>query len=354
MSVVCIQKEEFEKWDAFVEAHPHGWLSHQTSWCTVLEQSFPHIQGHFLAVRKNNVGHIRSGIAMYLVRSRLIGTRLVSVPFSSLCDPLLDRAEDAELLLNALLDFQKEAHASHVEIHTSFSDKLLGNLHPGISQSYCHHFIPLDSSPELIMKTFHKSCVQRAIKKALSSDLRLHIAADEQDMACFYRLYVLTRKRLALPPMPYRFFQALWKVYGRTGHLQLLFAVHAGRSVAGVIMLICKGRSILEFIADDGCARQLRPVHFLIWESIQRAQAMGCNLLSLGRTHQNNTGLLSFKEHWGTVTEDMRDYYFPSDAAPMGNNKEASVKYRIISAVARKSPGWLFQLLGNFCYRHLG
>jgi CelD/BcsL family acetyltransferase involved in cellulose biosynthesis len=196
--------------------------------------------------------------------------------------------------------------------------------------------------------------VQRAIKKAQKSDLQLKVAADPQDMASFYRLYVQTRKRLELPPMPYRFFETLWKVYGRTEHLQLLFAVHAGRPVAGVMMLTFNGRSILEFIADDGCARQLRPVHFLIWESVQRAHAMGCALLSLGRTPQQNTSLMSFKEHWGTVAVDLQDYYFPPDAAPMRSTKEASVKYRMISTIARKSPNVLFQLLGNFCYRHLG
>ena len=91
---------ELPEWDAFVQRHPWGVIAHLSGWKRAVEQTFQHIRGEVVVVREG--GRIVAGIPFYDVRSFLLGNRTVSVPFATLCDPLVSSPEQLETLISFL------------------------------------------------------------------------------------------------------------------------------------------------------------------------------------------------------------------------------------------------------------
>ncbi len=300
------------------------------------------------------LGLNRSGISIFLVKSSITGNRLVSVPFSTLSDPLVSAPEDLDFILQGLLSFYKRNNIDYIEINSSFSDVLQASEILGVSRSYIHHYIPIDNTLEILKKSFHYNCIQRPIRKSLKSGLVFKHGIDENDLCEFYKLYLTTRKRLCLPPIPYSFFSHLWKEFGNTNNLSLMLSTYESDPVSGMLLFKFNRKVCLEFVVDNGIARERCPNHFLYWAAIQEANREGSEIVSLGRTPIDNHNLILFKSRWGTKATILSDYYYPKEAAMMKGDKEVSWKYKMIRNVSRYSPDPVFSLLGRFCYRHLG
>ncbi|MBW2150006.1 MAG: methicillin resistance protein, partial [Deltaproteobacteria bacterium] len=162
-SVGWLQPEDMPEWDAFVEGHPFGWISHLSLWKDVLERSFGHIKGHFLAVRDDKQEKIIAGIPIYTVKSWLTGNRLVSVPFLTHCEALISSPEDMEKLLPPILGLYADTRASYIKLNTWRSASLIQEQRLKNGQGYKHHYITLDSTPEDLRKKFHKTSVRQPI-----------------------------------------------------------------------------------------------------------------------------------------------------------------------------------------------
>lgn len=121
--IVFIDPEKDERWDQFVENHEMGLIYHLSGWKKVIEKTFPHIRGIFLAVVENN--EIKAALPIYEVKSWLTGHRFVSVPFAQFCDPLVSSAIDLKLILQKIQDEHK---AESLEIKTMNSSVFFNQL----------------------------------------------------------------------------------------------------------------------------------------------------------------------------------------------------------------------------------
>lgn len=341
-------------WDEFVHDHPFGWLCHLSHWKRVLEKSFPHLKGHCFAIVESKSGGIRATLPIYEVTSWLTGKRLVSIPFATLCDPLVTQPEDLSRLLDAVVDLSKEAGASYAEVRTL-------NAHPLFQENcfarrdfFVHHYLPLDAAPEILKKRFHRSCVRQRIDRALQSNLILRLDNDIKALETFFGLYVMTRKRLFLPPQPYKFLHALWKTFAPSGNLQILLAEHDKRAVGGLILFKYRDRVSAEFAASDETFRNFSPNHFLFWEAIKLAYEEGFKIFDFGRTAPDNASLMDFKRRWATTAATLPQFYYPSETVEKIENQGKSIKLKIINQIVQKAPLCSMRMIGNFCYRHLG
>ena len=221
------------------------------------------------------------------------------------------------------------------------------------TENFFHHYLPLIDSPEKLLKKFHRTCVRQRINRVLKSDLRLRIGVKERDMRKFYRLYMMTRKRLGLPTQLYRFFHNLHKTFSNQRQVELLLAETKKETIAGLILFKFKNRVSAEFLASDDNFKSVSPNHYLLWEAIQRSYREGYELFHFGRTALTNDSLMDFKRRWGTEIVTLKHFYYPSGTSNsyMG---EQSPSYRLMRKVCYKAPDFMQGILGNLCYRHLG
>ena len=234
MEVTVINPSADSRWDEFVEGHPLGWICHLSCWKTVLEKRFKHMKGHYLVLLSNN--NIKAALPVFEVRSWLTGNRLVSVPFATLFDPLVSDSDDMNDLLKSTVSLSNKLKTSYIEIRTFASSSLIQDKQFGVQNLYKHHYLRFDTDLEQLKKTFDRTCVRQRISRAQKSNLKLKTGEHESDMQVFYKLYVMTRKRLSLPPQPYIFFKMLWESFSPLKRVEILLAEYQDKVIAGVIL----------------------------------------------------------------------------------------------------------------------
>lgn len=123
--VVWLKPEQMSQWDSFIEKDPLGLIYHLSGWKQVLEKSFNHIHGYFLAIEDDDSEEILAGIPIYAVKTWLTGNRLVSIPFTALCDPLISTPRDLELMWPAVTDLYEKTGACYIELRARVSNPLM-------------------------------------------------------------------------------------------------------------------------------------------------------------------------------------------------------------------------------------
>lgn len=340
------------RWDSFVERHPLGWLTHLSVWKRIIEESFDHMKGHYLAITAPD-GEIMAGMPVFAVSSWLTGRRLVSIPCATLSDPLVTDRSEFEQLSAELFALSEKTGAKYVKIHSHRAADFIGSGLLQAHHSYKHHSLLLDRDPEQLKATFHHSCVRRRIGKALNSGVSLREGEGESDLQILYRLYTAMRKRVGLPPQPFRFFLKAWTILQPARLASLHIAEHGGRPVAALLLLKFKERVAVEVVVADSDYNDLSPSHLLYWEAIRSAWRDGYKVFDFGRTSPLNQSLMTFKGRWGTAVDELPVFYSLRRQSGSESN-ENGLKYKLFKSFCGIAPDPVFSLLGRFCYRHLG
>jgi FemAB family. len=351
-----LSADEYSEWDAFVTRHPRGLVYHLSAWQRLLEIAFGHIRGQFLVLRDGD-GRIQAGLPVYIVESWLLGNRLVSVPFATMCDPLISTKEEFNVLWPAIEGASVKHRIRRIEIrirHTN-ADCLPAPLTAGVK--YKHHYLPLDKSTDALFRSFNKSNICQAVKKAKREGVVVEERQDEQSLRVFHSFLVATRRKHSLPPIPFVFFQAMYRSLS-PDHVALYLAIHAGQPVGGILVSKFKNLWTSEYSGDaDDSIRGVSPL--IYWETIQCAKNSGAANFSFGRTSLDNTGLLIHKRRWATIEEDLTDFIStPGTMSAQGHEFSkfgGLVKYdTAVQLLMRYAPTAVQKFIGDFCYRHLG
>ena len=88
-----IQPLQDPRWGAFLERHPHASVFHTVAWLKALQRTYGYEPVAYTTSPPG--GALQNAILFCLVDSWLTGRRLVSLPFSDHCEPLV--ASQAEL-----------------------------------------------------------------------------------------------------------------------------------------------------------------------------------------------------------------------------------------------------------------
>jgi hypothetical protein len=353
-TLVSIDPVADSRWDHFVENHPFGWITHLSGWKKVLEKSFPHMKGIYLALLHEQNRTLEAALPLFTVRSWLMGKRLISIPFATLCDPLISSREELEELLAGARRLMKKLGGSHMEIKFFKGVEFIQNNGLGVHDYYRHHFLVLPKDIEELKSSLHRTCVRQRISRAYNSKLVLRQGVDESDMKKFFRLHVKTRRRLGLPPQPFLFFRSMQEEFGNSKFMTLLFAEKNGQDLASIILFKFKDRVSAEFLATDERFFSLSPNHFLFWEAIKSAYAGGFRVFDFGRTSPRNETLMAFKKHWGTQVVTLPQVIYPASVLGKAIIKEESIGYRVFTKICRRLPDSALRPIGSFCYHHLG
>lgn len=352
MKINVIDPSQDSRWDEFVENHPLGCIFHHSAWKEVIGNTFPQVIPFYL-IAENAGGRIKGGIPLFLVKSWITGTRLVSLPFSLYCDPLVDSQDVFELLLQGVLSKRSELGASFVALRTRFADNLFKESNFKEFRGYKNHTLGLEADVETLKKTFDRTCVRQRINRAEKSNLTVIEASSEDDIRIFYELHCLTRKKYGVPPQPYGFFKNMWEILHSRDMFSVLIAKYDTEPVSALLFLKYKQRIHAEYMGTNDAFLKYSPNILLFWRAIQAAKEENYGFFDFGGSHISSQELITFKKRWGTVEEDIVHYYFPEVKGPSGD-LESNIKHRILQSASKKMPELLFKWTGAFLYRHLG
>uniref|UniRef100_A0A7V3JAN7 GNAT family N-acetyltransferase n=1 Tax=candidate division CPR3 bacterium TaxID=2268181 RepID=A0A7V3JAN7_UNCC3 len=350
MKAILVDPSLDERWDQFVESHPYGWVCHLSGWKRALEAAFPHMRGHYLALVDDS-GEIQAGLPLFEVRSPITGNRLVSIPFATLCDPLVQTRVQWDILLEKAKELAKRTKVAWMEIRAYRNTAFLNDSNLTPYMRFKNHYLLLNKPTEELFRSFHPSTVRYMIKKASKLPCEIKEADIEEEVQSFYRLYTITRKRLGLPPQPLRFF-FLWRELGAE-NIKFLLALLSGKPIAALMLLVFKERASWEAVGLVDEARSSGIGYLLVWEAIKKAHIEGKKIFDFGRTTVENQGLMAFKSRWGTQVMDLPQFYWP-EKRPTQRERLMDHWESRMRKICSKFPTPIFRALGSLCYKHMG
>jgi len=333
------------RWKLFVESHPDASVFHRVEWLQALNSCYGYMPAALTLSRPESP--LENGLLLCEVRSRLTGSRLVSIPFSDHCEPLISGSEELDTFLAHLAKRIKEERWRYFELrpilHTFDEQQRIS-----ISQSYYLHRLDLRPSLETLYKQFHKDSVQRKIRRAEREALRYEEGNSETLLRHFYKLMIMTRRRHGLPPQPLKWFRAVLACLGRNAQIRV--ALKGETPVASILTLTTPTTMTYKYGCSDSRFSNLGGTALLFWNAIRQAKAQGIEQFDLGRSDIANTGLITFKERWGAGRCSVNYWRHPVKAASY--NPEHLIKHaqKLISI----SPDHVLVMLGNFFYPHVG
>jgi CelD/BcsL family acetyltransferase involved in cellulose biosynthesis len=343
MRVAVINPLSDTRYRQFVNAHPDATIVHEPAWAAVLSEAFPACRLHYLLWMQD--GDIAAACpGCRLGRS---GRRWVALPFASACDPLMAAEVAAESLWQPLVAHFQETGIDEFEWHaTEVGHRPPDPTVAGVVDDYINQVIPLDGGREAIWKKFHKTSVQQRIRRADHMGYDTRIACGPADVDDFFRLHILNRRRLGLPPLPKALFAAMWKHLQPSGFMTLKLLIRNGDAVASLILLHHRRSWIAEYTATDPKALTDNPNHHLYWHSMVDAIEDGAAVFDFGRTARDNLGLEEFKARWGALAIPLRYFQAP---APGDGSLPRRVARRLKWLVQHTPPAVLERVPNWYC-----
>jgi hypothetical protein len=294
---------------------------------------------------------IANGMVFCRVRSWLTGSRLVSVPFSDHCQPLVDNSEAFAELMSSLAGRLEREGWKYIELRPLSSDDLSleGDTLLAKSETYCLHIIDVRPDLDTLFHSFHKRSVRHKLNRAERENLIYEAGHSEALLAKFYNLLILTRRRHQLPPQPLMWFRNLIDCLG--DKVTIRIASKDGQPIASVMTLYYGKSLVSKYACSDDRLHHLGGVPLLIWKGIQECKQEGATSYDLGRSEPENTGLVTFKDNWAAARSALTYYRYP----PCHSLHSASdLRTRVFKHMFSHMPDLLLVASGRFLYRHIG
>ncbi len=288
---------------------------------------------------------------LMFVKSWLTGRRLVSLPFSNTCGPIGDE-DSGRALIEEALRLYGEHGASALEVRTRADvNSMVDDRFSSVSY-FITSIVRLYEDPEKVWKGFKDRNVRTEVRQAHKKGVRVRAGENEEDLRDFYLLFAASRLQHGVPPQPFKFFRNLWR-HLRPKYLDLFIATHDGRTVGGLITLSFGRTMSAAYIGADMAYRSHRVHQTLFWKAMETGCTRGHTGFDFLRTPKNSESLRYFKQRWNASEYDLVYMYYP-EVRGTASTIEDTAKYRMMTAVLRRSPVIVGRLVGSALYRHLG
>jgi CelD/BcsL family acetyltransferase involved in cellulose biosynthesis len=338
------------RWAELARWHPRASVFHTIPWLQALQRTYGYEP---IAYTTSSPGApLEDGMVFCRIASWATGRRLVSLPFSDHCEPLLAAPGEEHLFLAGLEESLRQDHLRYIEIRTTRPFEVPAGLFRS-NYVYALHQINLDSDLATLFHRFHKSSTQRKIQRAHREGLEYQEGRSDFLLNVFWHLLVLTRRRHQIPPQPVTWFRNLIDGFG--GALKIRVAFQAKRPVAAILTLRHRDTLVFKYGCSDARFNHLGGTHLLFWRSILEAKGAGLRVFDLGRSDPDNPGLITFKDRWGGARSTLNYWRFAVSsvtgaAAVVGRNcLLPAARY-----LFRHVPDRMLCFAGEALYRHIG
>jgi CelD/BcsL family acetyltransferase involved in cellulose biosynthesis len=327
------------RWADFVASHPASGPFHLPAWAAMIAECY-RFRAFALLVEDRD-GEVLAGLPAIAVRSPLRGRRWVSLPFTDACAPLVRADVPRDEVFAALDAFVLPGPAGGLEIRAALPPA--PDRHPAPA-GYLHTLsLPRDPA-DLHPNKGHRNYRNQARRKGV----QVSQGRTAEDMATFYRLHALTRRRHGVPVQPRRFFDLMLKRLIVPGHGFIATAVADGEVLTAGVYLESNGVLVAKYQGSDPGLPDKRAGYLIDWEMMVYGVANGCHTLDLGRSEADHEGLRLYKSSWGAAEAPLV-YTQLGGRAPSADG--GGGVGGATSALIRRSPVWVCRTLGELFYR---
>lgn len=332
------------RWAELVDRHDGGSIFHSPEWLEALRRTYQYEPVAFTDSAPGEA--LNNGLLFCRVQSWLTGDRLVSLPFSDHCEPLVQSTATLSSMLESISQLIGR-EGRYIEIrprqHLPVVDGFVA------SATYCLHSIDLRADVSVLFNRLHRSHMRRRVRKAQRHSLRVEVGRSASLLSSFYDLHVLTRRRQGIPVQPMSWFENLVDCLG--DRLTVELVRHQGRPAAAIITAVQKQTLVYKYGCSDFAFSRYGGTPLVFWHAIQRAKEQGLHEFDLGRSDIDNKGLLAFKDRLGAKRNPLTYYRYTSARSTVAGDAWAPTLARHAYSVV---PRRIQASIGRALYRHFG
>jgi CelD/BcsL family acetyltransferase involved in cellulose biosynthesis len=333
------------RWVEFVSRHPQASAFHQRGWLEALARTYGYEP--FVITSAQPGEPLNDGIVLCRISSWMTGTRLVSLPFSDHCEPLVGDAGKLQEFMNWLRKECDRQRWLYVELRPSSRAPIAGDgMRP--SRSYWLHDLDIRPRPEDLLRGLHKNSFQRKIRRAERERLSYQSGRSEL-VDEFYRLLLITRRRHRLPPQPRAWFRNLTECMG--DKIQIRLVRKDSTPIAATLTLRHRSSLVYKYGCSDAKFHNLGGVPFLLWRLVEESKLCGVEKIDFGRSDLRNDGLTLFKDRFGTRRTLLTYYRYANAKRGKAAATEGSPRLQGLLSVL---PDTILSTAGRILYKHIG
>ncbi len=332
--------KDAEDWDGFVAQAGESTFFHRLAWRELLSKTLGY-EERYLCASAN--GRLLGILPLMLVRSRLFGTSLTSLPFCSYAGPLAASIEVRDALIAAASQLGEQLRVDRVELRGI--EPMQATLpRQGLYYTF-RGPIPRELESMKGIPQKRRNVVRRAVSIGLQASV-------DRDADRFFELYAENARAHGTPALGRGFFRELIDTFGQEA--DVLFVMDSsGKDLSAILNFYHHGEVLAYFAGENAAARETNANDFKYWSLMKHAAQRGCDRFDFGRSKEG-TGSFQFKRLWGFQPQQLNYEfpYLPSGAVPQNN--PMNPKYRLAIETWRRLPRFVVDRLGPMLVTGLG
>jgi serine/alanine adding enzyme len=290
-------------WSTLIHQMDDANVAQSPLWYTAIHRAYGHIPLYLQA--ENTTGQMAI-LPAFLVRSRLFGTVVTSMPFLDMGGPCSSSPALSCTLVTRLIEEAAHHGAGLVELRCTVPL----DLPVAATGDKVNLFLSLPKDPGCLWKQLDAK-VRNQVRKAERSGLSVEFGQSER-LDDFYETFAQNMRDLGSPVHARGFFQAILEAFGNQARIALVRK--DARPIGGLLALAFKSSLIVPWASSLRQYLSLCPNMLLYWETLRNACLEGFQRFDFGRSSRNS-GTYRFKRQWGAVEEPLFWYTIPIAAS---------------------------------------
>ncbi len=331
-----------ESWDAYVHDHRLGTLFHTLGWRNAVRESFPHKDLYLLATSS---GRMVGVLPLFLVKSRIAGRMLVSVPYGVGGGILAESEEVASRLFTQATALASTHRCRSIDFRSeSASIPQLATL-----DKYVGFRRDLPQRVEDVPLFLPRKA--RAAARNAQHKYDVAVEYGDANLREVWRLYSISMRRLGSLAYPFRFFEQL--INQTPGAHWVSIARWNGEPVAGLVTFLFRDRVMPYFFGSTDDAKPCSAANLIYLRAMERGVEQGYRVFDFGRSRKDNVGSFNFKRFHGFTPRPLeyQVHVAPGQTAP--NLSPDNKTFSFARSIWKNLPLGLTQSLGAQISRHI-
>lgn len=329
-----------ERWDSYVLNKNEATFFHQIGYKKVIEESFGYKAYYLFALEGQETVGV---LPLFLVRSRLFGSFLVSLPFCDYAGILAENESVEMALFEKAVEIGIDKGVQFIELRQKIKVKLKlpENLEKVNSR------LNLDSEERIWerLKRETKKGVRKARRAGLQSE-----AGGIENLPHFYNVYAVNMRDLGTPVYSLSLFKHLLENFADS--TEIILVIYRDKTIGGAVILYFRDGAEIFWASSLRRYFGYRPNNLLFWEAIVRACNRKCKYINFGRSSRGS-GTHIFKSRWGAEDEQLYYQYVLLKSTKKPNLTPSNPKYKSAIKIWKRTPLFITNLIGPYISKYI-